>query len=345
VKVKITKQQLRKIIQEELANVTEAPIRDFEYETGGAPERFDPKKGKGGFRAQDRKLLMNPKAVEKIKKQWEKTPFNFDIYLLQIAALNKPEYREHGLVKPGSDVALAIRLGLAGMSMEDYERKTAEATPGEKEEFEASLPMVPYPDDGITLLFNGNYGVDKVPLTGWMMAHRLSHAVQRPEWSGRRTRRMPEYENFVRSVNNMFREIVRPYGAGEKLSKYEPWPLEENVWDQYGRGERMKAERTYAYIANQIGTMKSARDNRIDRIGEFYHELIAQYLLTGKITFNDLPRSLVTKRGSWGHEDRTSARDEVWLEQANQFLQASASEIGDRIEDVLEGMVGNAYLM
>jgi hypothetical protein len=43
VKVKITKQQLRKIIQEELANVTEAPIRDFEYETGGAPERFERK--------------------------------------------------------------------------------------------------------------------------------------------------------------------------------------------------------------------------------------------------------------------------------------------------------------
>jgi hypothetical protein len=297
------------------------------------------------FRKKDRKLLMNPKAVEKIKRQWEKTPFDFDIYLLQIAALNKPEYREYGLVKPGTDVSLAIRLGLAGMSMEDYERWAEDKTGGEKGKFVMDLPAVPNSDDGITILFNGNYGVDKIPLTGWMMAHRLSHAVQRPEWSGRRTRRMPEYENFIRSVNNMFREIVRPYGAGEKLSRYEPWPLEENVWDRYGRGERMTAERTYAYIANQIGTMKSARDNRIDRIGEFYHELIAQYLLTGKITFNDLPRSLVTKRGSWGHEDRTSARDEVWLEQANQFLQASASEIGDRIEDVLEGMVGNVYLM
>ena len=340
--MRITKQQLRRIIQEELTNIAEAPIRDFEYETGGAPERFDPKKGKGGFRAQDRKLLMNPKAVEKIKKQWEKTPFNFDIYLLQIAALNKSEYREHGLIKAGTDVSLAIRLGLAGMSMEDFERKNAEATPGERGEFVASLPMVPYPDDGITLLFNGNYGVDKVPLTGWMMAHRLSHAVQRPDFVRGKTRRMPEYENFVRSVNNMFREIVRPYGAGEKLSKYEPWPLERR-WP--GHGDRMNSERTYAYIANQIGTMKSARDNRIDRIGEFYHELIAQYIITGKITFNDLPRSLVTKRGSWGHEDRTYASDKDWLEQANQHLQASASEIGDRIEDVLEGMVGNAYLM
>jgi len=343
--MRITKQQLRRIIQEELANVTEAPIRDFEYETGGEPERFDPEKGKGGFRKKDRKLLMNPKAVEKIKRQWEKTPFNFDVYLLQIAALNKPEYREYGLVKPGTDVSLAIRLGLAGMSMEDYERWAEDKTGGEKGKFVMDLPAVPNSDDGITILFNGNYGVDKIPLTGWMMAHRVSHAVQRPEFRYQKTRRMPEYENFIRSVNNMFREIVRPYGAGEKLSRYEPWPIRENVWDRYGRGERMTAERTYAYIANQIGTMKSARDNRIDRIGEFYHELFAQYLLTGKITFNDLPRSLVTKRGSWGHEDRTYARDEVWLDQANQFLQASAEEIGNRIEDVLEGMVGHTYLM
>ena len=274
--MRITKQQLRRIIQEELANVTEAPIRDFEYETGGEPERFDPEKGKGGFRKKDRKLLMNPKAVEKIKRQWEKTPFNFDIYLLQIAYLNKPEFREYGLVRPGSDVALQIQLGLAGKEGGDAVSLN-------------DLPPLPQSDDGITILFNGNYGVDKIPLTGWMMAHRVSHAVQRPDWNGRRGRRMPEYENFIRSVNNMFREIVRPYGAGEKLSRYEPWPIRENVWDRYGRGERMTAERTYAYIANQIGTMKSARDNRINRIGEFYHELFAQYLLTGKITFNDLP--------------------------------------------------------
>ncbi len=257
--------------------------------------------------------------------------------------------REYGLVKPGTDVWLAIRLGLAGMSMEDWRRKTAEATPGEKEEFEASLPMVPNNDEGITILFNGNYGVDKVPLTGWMMAHRVSHAVQRPDWGGRRGRRMPEYENFIRSVNNMFQEIVQPYNidSNREISRFKPWTINENWRDAWDRSrDRIEiAQKTYIHIANQIGTMKSARDNRINRIGEFYHELFAQYLLTGKITFNDLPRSLVTKRGSWGHEDRTYARDEVWLEQTNKFLQASAKEIEDRIEDVLEGMVGNVYLM
>lgn len=337
--VKITKSRLRQIIKEEASYVIEAPIVGFEYETGGNQQRFDPEKGRGGFRKKDRKLLMNPKAVQKIKKKWEKTPFDFNIYLLQVAALNKPEYREYGRVDPGTSVSTAIRLALGGSSLEKLEDFPVGSP--ERVMMIKNSPLLPNMEDGITILFNGNYGADKVPLTAWMMAHRISHAVARPSggYTGKRT---PEYQKFIDSVNYMFKEIVKPYGAGENLSMYSPWPTGGGYRDY---GKQASAERTYAYIANQIGTMKSARDNRIDRVTEFYHELFAQYLLTGKITFKKLPRSLVTKRGSYGHEERTYARYEDYLEDTNELLQQSAVIIGDRIQEVLESMVGNTYLM
>ena len=340
--MKITKSRLRQIIKEEASYVIEAPIVGFEYETGGDPERFDPEKGRGGFRKKDRKLLMNPKAVQKIKKKWEKTPFDFNIYLLQVAALNKDYLREYGIVEPGSEMSKKIRLALGGLSTQEIDQfhELPKRSP-RRAKMMIDAPPFPNMEDGITILFNGNYGDDKVPLTAWMMAHRISHAVARPSRGGL-GKRIPEYKNFIDSVNYMFREIVKPYGAGEKLSRYNPLPTGGGYYDFLGQAS---AERTYAYIANQIGTMKSARDNRINRVAEFYHELFAQYLLTGKITFKKLPRSLVTKRGSYGHEERTYARYEDYLEETNELLQQSAVIIGNRIQEVLESMVGKTYLM
>jgi len=42
------------------------------------------------------------------------------------------------------------------------------------------------------------------------------------------------------------------------------------------------------WAAGQLGTMKSARDSRISSVYEFVYELLAQYLLTGRVTLKPL---------------------------------------------------------
>ena len=337
--MKLTKEKLKQIIKEEINTILEAPIRDI---TPVGPSWGT---GRGGFKQLDQRLLSSPKAIEKIRKQWEKTSHVFDMYLLSIPSLNKPEYKEYGLVGPDSDLALTIRLAFSGIRKEDYdEMSQEEKLAALKKSFRTPMPRS---DDAITILFNGNYGDQKVPMTGWIMAHRISHAVSRIAGfggSGRITKyQIPEFADFIKEINYMFREIVKPYRGTERMQNVNPW----STGVEYYSPEKVDTRKQYLNIAQQIGTFKSARENKISRITEFYHELFAQYLITGSIKFNTLPRSLVIRRREWGHEDRIYLQQDAedWLEEVNEFLESEAYKIGSKIQKVLDTMVGKTFLM
>jgi hypothetical protein len=321
--------------------LTEAPIRDI------TPVGKNWGTGRGGFKKVDQKLLSNPKGIKKIRKQWEKTSHIFDMYLLNVPSLNKPEYKEYGLVKPNSDLALTIRLALGGTRKEDYdEMGRDEKLTALKQSFKTPMPKS---DDAITILFNGNSGDQKVPMTGWIMAHRVGHAVSRIAGfgaGGRASRikyQIPEFADFVNEVNYMFREAIKPYRGTESMQNVNPWST--NV--EYSSSNKESARKQYLNIAQQIGTFKSARDRNIRNVFEFYHELFAQYLITGGIRFNTLPKSLVIRRREWGHEDRIYLQQDAedWLEEANEFLESEAHAIGSKIQKVLDTMVGKTFLM
>ena len=339
--MRLTKEKLKQIIREEVSAVFEAPIRDI------SPVGPNWGTGRGGFKKLDQRLLSNPRAIEKIRTQWEKTSHIFDMYLLNIPSLNKPEYKEHGLVKPDSDLALTIRLAFSGVRKEDYDTMN-------KEEKLAALrksfktPM-PRSNDAITILFNGNSGDQKVMMTGWIMAHRVSHAVSRIEGIGygRGGRqainyKIPEFADFIKEVNYMFRELVKPYRGTERMQNVNPWAGIERYSE-----DKESIRKQYLNIAHQVGTFKSARDRNIRNIYEFYHELFAQYLITGSVRFNTLPKSLVVRKREWGHEDKIYLqRDaEDWLEQTNEMLESEAGAINSKIEKVLDAMVGKTFLM
>ena len=315
----------------------EAPIRDI------TPVGKNWGTGRGGFRKLDQKLLSSERGIEKIRKQWEKTSHTFDMYLLNIPSLNKPEYKEYGLVKPNSDLALTIKLAFSGVRQEDYDEMSREQRLAAlKKSFKTPMPNS---KDAITILFNGNYGDQKVPMTGWIMAHRVSHAVsRRGPYAGRETRfQIPEYADFIREVNYMFREIVNPYRGTDRMQNLNPWSISA----EYPSQDKEDTRKQYLNIAHQIGTFKSARDRRIRNIYEFYHELFAQYLITGSIKFNTLPKSLIVRKREWGHEDRIYLQrdQEDWLEQTNEFLESQAYQIGLKIQKVLDSMVGKTFLM
>ena len=242
-------------------------------------------------------------------------------------------------------MALTIRLAFSGIRKEDYdEMSQEEKLAALKKSFRTPMPRS---DDAITILFNGNYGDQKVPMTGWIMAHRISHAVSRIAGfggGGRVTKyQIPEFADFIKEINYMFREIVKPYRGTERMQNVNPW----STGVEYYSPEKVDTRKQYLNIAQQIGTFKSARENKISRITEFYHELFAQYLITGSIKFNTLPRSLVIRRREWGHEDRIYLQQDAedWLEEVNEFLESEAYKIGSKIQKVLDTMVGKTFLM
>ena len=64
--MKLTKEKLKQIIREEIDIILEVPIRDI---TPVGPSWGT---GRGGFKPLDQRILSSPRAIEKIRKQWEK---------------------------------------------------------------------------------------------------------------------------------------------------------------------------------------------------------------------------------------------------------------------------------
>ncbi len=290
--------------------LNEVPIRDI--------ERVGKWDRPGAFSKKDVKLLTNPKAIEKIRRAWSKSPYTFDIYLLNVPKLNKSEYREYGPIAPESDV---------------------------EQEVEAALGQpVPRSGGAITILFNGNKGDEKVAMTGWIMAHRLGHAIRRSPGSFGGSQ---SWENYVEEVNYVLREVLQAFNRMERMFQagYAGYGAAEKGYKPATTPATPEKEKMLKYIAQQIGSFRSARMGKLRTFYEFYYELMAQWLITGGIKFNPLPRSLVVGKGGWGREEYSGAKDEDWLEQINEMLPDYAEGIESRLRAVFDGAVGKTFLM
>jgi hypothetical protein len=166
-------------------------------------------------------------------------------------------------------------------------------------------------DNNITVFFVGNTAAEKVPLTSWTIAHRFGHSVRR-EYS---------YNVYTDWLESQFDDILKLY----------------NVTKDPGSFLKPKAN-----LFNQIGTMKSARDSKIDRPFEFYYELFAQYLKDGKVTFNRLQPTIIKGSAAYGRKEYARTQN---IEEVNDILGGIERDFGYYAEDVLGGCVGNIYVM
>ena len=123
----------------------------------------------------------------------------------------------------------------------------------------------PQPDT-ITIIFTQNESNEKVPMTAWTLAHRVGHAIfYNKEF----------YEGFASKIEKDFLTLLdRVYGVGSKSTNDDL----ENLL-------------LLGKFTAELGTMSSARNKKLDNFGEFMFELVAQYIITGKIKFNSLPRT------------------------------------------------------
>jgi hypothetical protein len=276
--------------------LTEAPLQS--YTTMGDFDKPGP------FRGPDKKLVPHPTNILKTQRFLEQTPYDFRLFFSNIPGTGK--YSEHG---PMDAIQLKQIFG------------------------DQADQIINGSDDAITVVFVGNKGDAKVPLTPWIIAHRFGHAIQAGVRKNRQWSAWGEAENhFFSQVNQMLEEY---YGKIAQRG--------------YGTSAPMKTDLTPEYNAlfNAIGTQRSSRSSEIKRPYEFLYELFAQYLGTGKITLNPLPTNLGYGKKAWGTPSKylnikPEFRDESERADATDML---ANDMGYMFDDVLSSSVGKIFVM
>lgn len=270
--------------------LTEAPIEDF---VSIEPE--DEANMARGFTQIDADLHKSKKGVRKIRNAFDKTPFVFNFYIFMET--------------------------LDGRSKNSLDRNP-------KRFLERKLNQKIDTENKITIIYLNNATADYVPMTAWILAHRLSHIFH------------------AKSTKEQFPDDIGEKEVIKKLAKivniihpdaFEPEKItHSSLLDDY----------RFENIANTLGntffTMKSARDLRLKMLHDVYGELMAQYLFTGKVSF--------LRTSDWRHGEKTliqteadQQRLETHADEINALLASAEKEIEENIERTLQFMVGKIY--
>lgn len=272
--------------------LNEAPIEDFQ--TIG-----DFNKSHSMRNLIDRRLVTNPHSVEKIKNMWSKCEIPFNMYYVNLPGA--ANFVEHGIVELGwlQKNLPKVHAVLATKNI----------------------------DDAVHVIFTNNLGSERVPLTGWIQAHRFAHALV----AGYHPYGEVPYTKY--SVDE-FRKNVRKKVC-EILS--EGYRLPFKNLDEYDFNTQNKLVLAFLH---GIGTFKSARDKKIRASFEFYNELIAQYIITGGIRFNPLPEIFKYRNTTHKLTDNQENREHAqWL------LDGMAEMAEHDIEVTLHAAVGKIFVM
>jgi hypothetical protein len=186
-------------------------------------------------------------------------------------------------------------------------------------------------EDSITIIFTNNKGSEKIPMTAWAIAHRLGHAI-------RKENIFEEY--FRKQVNKDFNEILKyVYGL-------DPWNrnnYQQNHFLPYNNEDKYKKA-----LFSAVGTMKSARENNLRNSNEFIYELVAQYIVTGHVKFNDLPEKLILDRKmAWGRPNysiRNTVDKEAYVEY-NAQMHNNAETYEHYLDSVFGSLVNKIFVM
>jgi len=259
----------------------------------------------GPFRGPDKKLIPNPVNQLKTQKFLSNSPYDFRLFFSNIPGTGN--YREHGPMTPEEIQQIFTK--------------------------DADL-IVNGSADAITIVYVGNSGDRKVPLTPWVMAHRFGHAIQAGHSSGvlgRPSGAWPEAEEYFFSTVNQL--LDRAYG--------------KTRLNQGRRSLNWDLTPEYNALFNALGTQRSSRSGAIRRPYEFLYELFAQYIKDGKITLNPLPTNLGYGKQAWGNPSnymmlKPNYRNESTRQYEAQVL---ADDMSDYFAEVLRSAVGNIYVM
>lgn len=236
------------------------PIEKMDFHGDWSPGA----KRKWGFRDRDAKLLSSEKARGKICRMWRKIPQKINLCFVR--------------------------------TPESYKTGRRTSPQGKQVDFDwvkENLNIDITPDEEtITMIYAGN---DDMAMSGWILAHRMAHAI----------RGTYEFAMFNNELTEAMRDVLQHVYRRDtrRTSSY--------IGNQFALGPSGEDEPMYTALARAMGTMRSARDKTLIRPAEFAFEVVAQYLIQGKefipsilrnfsLAFNDLPSQLSWGRKAWG---------------------------------------------
>lgn len=276
--------------------LTEAPINDFE-------PIGDFNKNSSFRKPVDRAIITNDKAVEKIRKKFANSNEVFDFYFVNSAKANK--FTELG------EVSLEWVAENLGQEVADKVGNETDV-------------------DAIKIIFTNNKGSEGVPMTAWIMGHRIGHVMRRGEGRYGRHAGVVEYsyQELSKEVVRMATELLRDYYGYHSLNISGEMKLMQSP---------SNVQLLYTRLMEAICTFKSAREHNLRNFFEVINELIAQYLTTGTIKFNPLPKSF-----------KGVNRNTVHLEDVDyegNSLDGYAESIEHHIANIFMSAAGKIYVM
>lgn len=234
----------------------EAPIGDFQF-IDKSDEMFPgnmkqpPIRTGSSFRDDDKKALQNPKWREKLLHQFRNVPETINLYAVNAKFL-------YTYIKSQERIVIANHLS----EMDEWAGNYS------SEDFFHTFGFLPEGcEDAINFVMVQNEGDERLPLTPWMVGHRMIHALLFDRQNPKRDR--ADYQLSFSHAWSALRWMMRKIEDG--------W---EATHDRKFKTSREYTEDNKNMWAAATG-LKSARDRRIERSGEVLIELFTQYLFTG----------------------------------------------------------------
>lgn len=175
-------------------------------------------------------------------------------------------------------------------------------------------------ENSINIIYTNNKGAQWYPMTPWIMAHRMGHAIftQRGDrLSGNINKRTSFFD-----IYNKFRSKI------------------DGILSLYNLPNNKSYEKK---LLCAIGTTGACRDNNLREPFEFIYECFAQYLITGEINFNPLPKELVVN-APYGRLSKHHIRQDKIF-----YADTMISDIYDNLyyafEDALSNATGKIMVM
>lgn len=182
------------------------------------------------FRPDDKKLLSHPKGLDKIHKVWRSSVVDVDLYTFD---MNMPPDIALTVATTNSRDPHAILAGLENT-------------------------IKPNPET-ITVVFTQNEGAKRMPLTGWIIAHRMFHAFQSSK------------DGPMHHANRLGIDRIC-------VALFDQMTIAFDALKDYSTD--VKA------LACAIGTTKACRDGNLSQFRELVPECFAQYMLRGRVRLN-----------------------------------------------------------
>jgi hypothetical protein len=190
---------------------------------------------------------------------------------------------------------------------------------------------IPINDNNITIFYTSNKGAEKIPTTAWTLAHRFGHALRRSSKGS-----TYEYSELEKLLQQMIHRVAEKiYRKNLKISSYEYNQNTKNI---------REIERQ---VAHALGTFKSARDRKLRNVFEFTNEVVAQYIITGKVVFNrEFPKILPTYF-TWGNpQGPYSVQITPELqEEIDDIISYFENDVYALVDNLVDSAVGKIFVM